>query len=86
MAGGFGHCNVTHQSFGSEAGDFWHGGSFGHCGPSRPQTDRQTDKQTDKKAECPRFEETKYIQHQLKPTNACVQDLIKSDAYSIIQR
>ena len=26
MAGGFGHCNVTHQSFGSEAGDFWHGG------------------------------------------------------------
>jgi hypothetical protein len=36
MAGGFGHWNVKHQSFGSEAGDFWHGGSFGHCGPSRP--------------------------------------------------
>ena len=51
MAGGFGHCNVTHQSFGSEAGDFWHGGSFGHCGPSRPQTDKQTNRQTDKQTD-----------------------------------
>ena len=73
VAGGFGCWNVTHEPFGSEAGDFWHGGSFGHFGPFRPQTDRQT--------EYPQLEEAE-IWSASTQTEKCMQDFWKFSSKS----